>query len=229
MRLFTGSNEHSFKHMIIEQNTQPFLKLPLVSNPHILSFVPRFCDTFCADWFHYRSSTWSDRNTNFSWGHHRQSRALSSPRLFWVILDFLLPARHYRESCGIHPKGISVGFLFVSKFANGSKWVILTRRFWLGIIEAGQMRPFSQTEFRQSLLRRTSGKRITAHDGSKFLNHHRTLSQRKPLLTGIITTYFSSSSNDCLTHGTICFHTASVESLPRLSERPGGIDKRQKR
>uniref|UniRef100_A0A5K3ET37 Ras-GAP domain-containing protein n=1 Tax=Mesocestoides corti TaxID=53468 RepID=A0A5K3ET37_MESCO len=72
-----------------------------------------------------------------------------------------------------------------------------------GILEGGQMRPFSQFEFRQSLLRRTSGKRITAHDGSRFLSHHRTLSQRKPILT------------------------ASVESLPRQSGRPGCLDKRQ--
>ncbi|KAM7541478.1 hypothetical protein Aperf_G00000028420 [Anoplocephala perfoliata] len=73
-----------------------------------------------------------------------------------------------------------------------------------GILEGGQMRPFSQTEFRQSLLRRTSGKRITAHDGSRFLNHHRTLSQRKPILT------------------------ASVESLPRQSGPPGALEKRHK-
>ena len=46
------------------------------------------------------------------------------------------------------------------------------------------MHQFSQVQFRQSLLRRTSGKRITAHDGSRFLNHHRTFSQRKPFLTG---------------------------------------------
>ncbi|KAL5112250.1 hypothetical protein TcWFU_006019 [Taenia crassiceps] len=72
------------------------------------------------------------------------------------------------------------------------------------ILEGGQVRPFSQIEFRQSLLRRTSGKRITAHDGSRFLSHHRTLSQRKPILT------------------------ASVESLPRQSGPPGGLDKRHR-
>eukprot|EP00108_Taenia_solium_P004580 TsM_000167300 transcript=TsM_000167300 gene=TsM_000167300 len=72
------------------------------------------------------------------------------------------------------------------------------------ILEGGQVRPFSQIEFRQSLLRRTSGKRISAHDGSRFLSHHRTLSQRKPILT------------------------ASVESLPRQSGPPGGPDKRRR-
>nr|CDS15467.1 protein unc 80 [Echinococcus granulosus] len=72
------------------------------------------------------------------------------------------------------------------------------------ILEGGQARPFSQIEFRQSLLRRTSGKRIAAHDGSRFLSHHRTLSQRKPILT------------------------ASVESLPRQSGPPGGLDKRHR-
>ncbi|VDO03256.1 unnamed protein product, partial [Rodentolepis nana] len=73
-----------------------------------------------------------------------------------------------------------------------------------GILEGGQIRPFSQVEFRQSLLRRTSGKRITAHDGSRFLNHHRTLSQRKPILT------------------------ASVESLPRQSGPPGALERRHR-
>ncbi|VUZ45465.1 unnamed protein product, partial [Hymenolepis diminuta] len=73
-----------------------------------------------------------------------------------------------------------------------------------GMLEGGQIRPFSQVEFRQSLLRRTSGKRITAHDGSRFLSHHRTLSQRKPILT------------------------ASVESLPRQSGPPGALEKRHK-
>ncbi|VDK20530.1 unnamed protein product [Taenia asiatica] len=74
----------------------------------------------------------------------------------------------------------------------------------IGILEGGQVRPFSQIEFRQSLLRRTSGKRISAHDGSRFLSHHRTLSQRKPILT------------------------ASVESLPRQSGPPGGPDRRHR-
>ncbi|KAM3179477.1 hypothetical protein ACTXT7_000492 [Hymenolepis weldensis] len=59
----------------------------------------------------------------------------------------------------------------VSKSSPASRWLYANitaqhsseRHF--GMLEGGQIRPFSQVEFRQSLLRRTSGKRITAHDG----------------------------------------------------------------
>ncbi|VDL94224.1 unnamed protein product [Schistocephalus solidus] len=53
-----------------------------------------------------------------------------------------------------------------------------------GLLEGAQIRAFSQAEFRQSLLRRTSGKRITAYDGSRFLSQQKSLSQGKPILTG---------------------------------------------